>query len=171
MKKQGILSVIILLFCSTAYGQSSQKNIQIDSSSVKIIGNTVYRAYQGYNTGAEDDWKTSIRYAKVVVLDVLFETSRAEIKARSFSALNTLSTILEENPAFKIKVAGHTDKIGDSKKNLKLSKKRAKAVKKYLKLRGIKAKRIEAKGFGDSMPICEAPCAENRRVAFSLVVK
>ena len=46
----------------------------------------------------------------------------------------------------------HSDKLGNENINVKLSKQRANAVKKYLVKKGISPERIKTKGFGSSMP-------------------
>ena len=68
-----------------------------------------------------------------------------------------------------VKIEGHTDKIGNSKKNLKLSKKRARTIKLYLFKQGIKFNRMTATGHGDTTTICDAPCTKNQRVEFTLI--
>lgn len=111
--------------------------------------------------------KTSIPINKKMVLkNVLFEQSKSIILPESFTELNKLYAFLSENPKTKIRIEGHTDRIGNSKKNQILSNKRAKAIKEYLINKGIKSQRIETFGYGDSRIICPPKCKENRRVEF-----
>ncbi|MEN9640785.1 MAG: hypothetical protein RLZZ262_2654, partial [Bacteroidota bacterium] len=77
----------------------------------------------------------------------------------------------KENPSYKLKIAGHTDNVGDPAKNLDLSDRRAKAVQKYLIDHGVAANSIiSAQGFGDKQPIGDNTTkegkAQNRRVEF-----
>jgi len=145
-----------------------------NSKNIKIIENSVYRIHsKTYITKVLDSSRvdsTSFRYSKLFLLDVLFKTSKSEILAESFDNLNKLSVLLNDNLEMKIKINGHTDKIGNSKSNLKLSKKRAKAIKKYLGRKGVKSRRIVTEGFGDKFPICQSPCDENRRVEFEFIL-
>ena len=166
MKKKLIASIIIILVGFYSFGQNLSNGVTIDSSKIKIFKNTVYRAHQGKNTGNESDWLTSIRYSKILLLDVIFKKSKSEILSKSFKELNELSILLKDNPKIGLQIDGHTDKIGNSKLNLKLSKRRAKAIKIYLKKRGVKANRIVTNGYGDKFPVCESPCEKNRRVEF-----
>jgi outer membrane protein OmpA-like peptidoglycan-associated protein len=79
--------------------------------------------------------------------------------------------VLNENPAVRIKVVGHTDSDGDDALNLDLSKRRAANVKQYLinefKIDG---SRVETDGKGENAPIADNNSAENkaknRRVEF-----
>jgi outer membrane protein OmpA-like peptidoglycan-associated protein len=80
---------------------------------------------------------------------------------------------LVDHPSFHLKISGHTDSNGDAALNMKLSQRRADAIKKYLVDKGkIAERRIEARGFGNSMPIVEekteADRAINRRVEFEI---
>ena len=169
MKKKLLASIITILIGFYSYGQNSSNGVKIDSSKIKIFHNTVYRAHQGKNMGKELTWLTSIRYSKILLLNVLFEKSKSEILSESFKELNELAILLNDNPKIGLQIDGHTDKIGNSKMNLKLSKRRAKAIKIYLKKRGVKSKRIVTNGYGDNFPICQSPCEENRRVEFKFI--
>ena len=75
----------------------------------------------------------------------------------------------------RLKLSGHTDNEGAPDKNLVLSEKRAKAVKKYLVSRGVKADRIIAEWFGQTVPIADnttdAGRQKNRRVEMKVEFK
>jgi outer membrane protein OmpA-like peptidoglycan-associated protein len=75
---------------------------------------------------------------------------------------------MNEFPKATFIVEGHTDSTGSSSLNLKLSEKRAIAVRDYLVKNGIDTTRLEAKGFGEGNPIdtndTRAGRANNRRV-------
>ena len=103
---------------------------------------------------------------KIIFKNVLFKVSTAELLPGSYPELNQLITFLESNSRAKVKIEGHTDRIGSSYANLILSKNRATAVKEYLINKGIKARRISTEGFGDKINICKPKCKENRRVEF-----
>ena len=68
---------------------------------------------------------------------------------------------------------GHTDSIGTEAYNLKLSERRAQAVKAYLVSKGIDASRIYSEGKGEAQPIASNKTAEgrakNRRVDIEVV--
>ena len=77
-------------------------------------------------------------------------------------------TVMKDKPSMKVSVEGHTDSIGSDAYNLKLSERRAQAVRDYMVSQGIDAARIRVKGWGKTKPIAsnktEAGRAENRRV-------
>ena len=65
-------------------------------------------------------------------------------------------------------VEGHTDSIGSQSYNLKLSRKRAASVARYLIEKGIPAAKIRTVGYGESRPLypndTEEHRSKNRRV-------
>jgi outer membrane protein OmpA-like peptidoglycan-associated protein len=105
---------------------------------------------------------------------VQFETGKADIKSESHGLLNEVAQVLKENPQVEvISVEGHTDSTGSPDFNRKLSQQRAESVAKYLSGKGVKAARMEPKGFGPDRPIADNetdPGREaNRRVEFNIV--
>lgn len=62
-----------------------------------------------------------------------------------------------------IEVAGYTDNVGSDAANMKLSQQRAETVRNYLVSRGIKADKIQAKGYGSSDPVADNSTPEGRK--------
>jgi outer membrane protein OmpA-like peptidoglycan-associated protein len=89
----------------------------------------------------------------VSLKNVFFDLSAATLRPESSIELNKLVDFLKMNPTLRIEVAGHTDTRGDAKANLNLSQNRANSVVEYLINKGIDAKRLVAKGYGESKPI------------------
>ncbi|WP_159452105.1 OmpA family protein [Hymenobacter roseosalivarius] len=100
----------------------------------------------------------------VVLPTVLFKLGTPELLPIAIPALDQLAAELKARPVLKLRVSGHTDKIGEPQKNQVLSVQRAEAVKAYLVKAGIAAARISTAGYGDSRPIYPSPDARNRRV-------
>ncbi len=97
-----------------------------------------------------------------------FATAKDIIKESSFASLDELAGLMAKKPTWKLKISGHTDNKGEVVTNLKLSEKRAEAVKKYLMGKGIAADRFKVEWFGSSKPVAdnatEAGRQQNRRV-------
>lgn len=91
--------------------------------------------------------------AKFILRNIYFNSGSDVLAATSFPELNKLHFFLKENPETKIEISGHTDNIGTAENNLKLSENRAKSVLLYLTNKGIHAKRLIFKGFGDTQPL------------------
>lgn len=110
---------------------------------------------------------------KVVLNNIFFESGRAELKPISYIELNKAVDLLQQNASMIIEIGGHTDNVGSEELNLKLSQSRAEAVKSYLELAGIESSRLQAKGYGESMPLETNDTAEgrkaNRRTEFVIV--
>ena len=105
---------------------------------------------------------------------VQFETDSANLIERSKTLLDDVVRELNEHPEVKrVQIEGHTDKKAPKAYNLKLSQKRADAVKAYLLSKGIPAKRLTVKAFGETKPIAsnktEEGRAKNRRVDFRIL--
>ncbi|QJX48528.1 OmpA family protein [Hymenobacter taeanensis] len=100
----------------------------------------------------------------VVLPTVLFKLGTPELLPEGLPALDQLAAELKARPLLKLRVAGHTDKIGEPEKNLVLSEQRAEAVKAYLVKAGVAAERLSTVGYGDSRPLYPSPDARNRRV-------
>ena len=105
--------------------------------------------------------------------NVQFETSSFNLLSISKIELDKLVQLLVENSSVKLLVKGHTDNVGKSDDNLKLSNNRAKSVVDYLVSKGITLTRLTYKGFGDTKPIeentTEEGRAKNRRTEFEII--
>ena len=113
----------------------------------------------------------TLRAGETVVLRrVAFAQSEYTLLPESYAELNKLVQALKANPALRVKIAGHTDNVGDKRLNQALSEHRAKIVANYLVRHGIAATRITSEGYGGSRPIAdnarEEQRAQNRRVEF-----
>jgi outer membrane protein OmpA-like peptidoglycan-associated protein len=105
----------------------------------------------------------------VVLNHVIFREQKSELQPESFGQLDEVVSQMTINPSLRIRLEGHTDRIGSHIMNMNLSKDRAQAVKSYLVGKGVNALRIVAIGYGDSKPICKPKCNANRRVEFKIL--
>ncbi len=117
--------------------------------------------------------KDSIIGKPIVLKNVFFDPSSAQLLAKSKTELEQLKKLLVENPKMRIRIDGHTDSDGEEEKNKILSQNRAKSVCDYLIQAGIDSKRLESAGFGESRPIDNNDNpqgkANNRRTEFSVL--
>jgi OmpA-OmpF porin, OOP family len=111
----------------------------------------------------------------IMILDkIYFETNKAIIKPVSFPILDAVAATMNGNPdILLLEVQGHTDERNTNEYNLKLSQDRANAVKQYLVDKGVDAKRLTPRGYGEEKPIDkghnEAAWSKNRRVEFIIL--
>jgi OmpA-OmpF porin, OOP family len=106
---------------------------------------------------------------------LLFMTGSAQLEGSSAAQVANIAAIMKAYPAVKLKIGGYTDNVGDSKKNLTLSSDRAKAAMAAIVAQGVAADRLEAEGYGDTVPVADnstdAGRAKNRRTAARVTAK
>lgn len=100
---------------------------------------------------------------------VYFDTDKTAVKPESDATLGEVASLLKIDRSLRLEVSGHTDNAGSAAHNLTLSQGRAQAVVAAPVGRyGIDAKRLIAKGYGDTKPVApnatEDGKAKNRRV-------
>ena len=87
-----------------------------------------------------------------VIENIFYDFAKASLRAESKAALDSMVTILKDNPQIVIEMASHTDRWGSNEYNLKLSDRRAKSVVDYLIAAGVDASRLRPKGYGKTRP-------------------
>jgi cytochrome c oxidase subunit II len=93
-----------------------------------------------------------------------FATGSPNLAPESMTELEALVEAMKKYPNLKVEVAGHTDNVGDPRKNLALSEARAASVDAYLEKAGIPKERSVAKGYGDSKPLFANDSEEHKRL-------
>ena len=108
--------------------------------------------------------------ASVRLKNIQFPSKSFQLEPVSMIELNKLLQLMNDNPSVKIQINGYTDNVGSDADNLKLSEDRARAVADYLITKGIDAKRLTWKGFGETKAIADNATDEgkalNRRTEF-----
>jgi len=103
-----------------------------------------------------------------------FAYNSSQIKYDSYPILNDIISTLSQCDlsGHTLEIAGHTDSKGSEKYNKWLSQQRANRVKEYLIKHGVSEYKIEAHGYGESMPIAsnktKSGRALNRRIEFNI---
>ena len=149
---------------------------------IKLPGGKTYLA-KIEGVGTEQDYQTftmpkpkegqvmgttrfTIKYdpPKVYTLDnVYFDVGKATLREESYSELNELVDYMKRREDIRVEIAGHTDNTGSKEDNLKLSQRRAEKVEDYLISKGIDARRIDPKGYGEDQPIATNKTKEGRQ--------
>ncbi len=155
--------------------------VQMDDDLGKFTEDLIRRGANGkVEQGALDgiaslddllDLPPNILLSKKTMLpsDLLFEFNKAELRESAKVGLMKLALLMDRNPNLYCWIEGHTDLVGGDEFNLKLSIRRAEAVKAYLvqSLR-MDAARISTRGCGRYEPLVIAGTPEeqaaNRRV-------
>ena len=91
--------------------------------------------------------------SKPVVIDnIFYDFDKATLRPESKKALDEMIKMLNDNPNVTIELGAHTDRKGTDQYNERLAQRRAQSVVDYLIAGGIEAARLEAKGYGESVP-------------------
>ncbi len=110
---------------------------------------------------------------QIVLPNIFFETGSYQLKSSSGAELATLAEFLQRNPRIRIEIQGHTDNVGSDADNLDLSQQRAESVRNALVELGVVPERMQAKGYGESVPVTdndtEAGRAQNRRTEMKIL--
>ena len=120
----------------------------------------------------------AVNQKKTIIENILFESNKCDLSPEAKEILDKIILVLNSKKQLKIEISAHTDCNGSEASNLKLSILRAKTVEEYIHGAGIDAKRLIAKGYGETKPInnCldNVPCSEiehaqNRRIEFKII--
>lgn len=134
------------------------RQLQVTASSTGYVGGTL-------NLTVPEDMDTIELASPVLCLNtpaidqalvlenIYFDFNKADLKEESFPVLDELVTILNDRPQMTIELSAHTDSKGTDNYNDKLSQARAESVMKYLMSKGIDKSRLEAKGYGETVPV------------------
>ncbi len=121
--------------------------------------------------GMHADMEQSLRTLGAYdVYGLHFDFDKAELRRDTAQLVREIALMLKANPGWVLQIAGHTDNIGGSDYNYRLSAARASAVRQALISHGIAPGRLTAIGYGESRPKSDnatfAGRAINRRVEF-----
>ena len=103
------------------------------------------------------------------ILDIQFEINADTIQRQEQQRLDKVGVFMRKYPDTTAVIEGHTDEVGSSAENMKLSQRRADSVVAYLTNHaGIAQSRLKAVGYGATRPIAnpktEAGRRQNRRI-------
>ncbi len=109
----------------------------------------------------------------IVLNNIFFDFDKSELRPESYPELDRVVELMKTHPTMKIELRGYCDSIGTREYNLKLSERRANAVKEYLVSKGIESDRLETRGFGSDNPVAPNTTEEgrqkNRRTEFHII--
>jgi OOP family OmpA-OmpF porin len=105
--------------------------------------------------------------------DTFFDFDKSVLKPAGKAKLKELVEKIKNISLEVVIVVGHTDSVGTHAYNLKLSERRAEAVKAYLVSLGVAKNRVYTEGKGETEPTADnktaAGRAKNRRVEVEVV--
>ncbi len=119
-----------------------------------LIGESILTAAQiASGAGASTSIRVTggLREGRIIELpNIYYNFNDATLRPDARKDLDPVVALLNQYPNVRIRINSHTDSRGTDAFNLELSTRRAKTVHQYLVKKGISAKRLEIKGFGES---------------------
>ena len=113
------------------------------------------------------------RNLEIAAKGLQFKADSAELSDTSKQLLTTLALDLTQFADVRIEVQAHTDSDGSEAYNQNLSQRRAQSVVAFLVAEGVSFSRMNAKGYGEALPLASNATAQgkaqNRRVEFKLL--
>jgi outer membrane protein OmpA-like peptidoglycan-associated protein len=96
--------------------------------------------------------------------EVLFDFNSARLRSASRDSLRQMASVFQQYPNTTLSVQGHTDSIGSTSYNHRLSVRRADSVADYLETLGVNSSRLETLGYGESQPRATNSTASGRQM-------
>ncbi|MDR2127026.1 MAG: OmpA family protein [Prevotellaceae bacterium] len=116
----------------------------------------------------------SVKMMYIEIKDIFYEYNKSRLTEKSKQELDKYVQYFDEYPELVVEIGSHTDSRGSNAYNMKLSEQRAKSVVDYFISKGIDAKRLVWKGYGEEQLLIpdaktEAEHQANRRTVFKVL--
>ncbi len=89
---------------------------------------------------------------ELYILSISFEAEELGLTKQLMTSLENALVVMKDNPDLKLRIVGHTDGIGEKKKNKAVSKNRARIIQNFLLANDIPAYRIKMKVSDEPSP-------------------
>ena len=141
-------------------GEANMENISISKELYNGVNNKI-----SISNNDESNWQMDVLTNNTICLDkklvitpetvvsVYFDFDRSTLKNRGIQQLDSIYSILIEDPLATLQISGYTDGRGSEAYNKILSDKRAKACADYLVSKGVDTGRITFESFGACCPV------------------
>jgi outer membrane protein OmpA-like peptidoglycan-associated protein len=115
---------------------------------------------------------------KVKIENIYFEFDKSNVIDFYKEKMDSVISVMMQNPGYSVEVQGHTDSKGSDQYNEKLSQRRADEAAAYLESKGVTKERVVTKALGKSVPLVPNDKdgqddpegrAQNRRVEFKII--
>ena len=115
----------------------------------------------------------TLKVGEKLAYKINFAAGSAKIDKADYPKLDEIASELLERPDMVVEISGHTDNVGNPRRNLALSRQRAQAVKNYLVKKKVPARNMVVRGAGDKEPVgdnsTEVGREQNRRIEFKVL--
>lgn len=149
---------------TSAMADNAEQQAQDASAQANAAGDQAKLASQDLADKAGATWDSLAAEGKLVYY---FGFDNDSLSSETRESLDMVAKVLKKTNA-SVTLNGHADERGTREYNLALSERRAKSVRDYLVVQGVKSSKIEVVGFGEEKPAVaqsnESAWAKNRRV-------
>ncbi|MCU0237877.1 MAG: OmpA family protein [Pyrinomonadaceae bacterium] len=147
------------------YAEAMKANPNVTINNLLVVA--------GQKPMTEDQAKVQAKLNESLAGKIIeFETGSDKLTDKGKAILDEIAPIIK-NSTDNLEVDGHTDNKGNPASNKSLSERRARTVVTYLTGKGIDAKRLTPKGFGQEKPVADNNTEEgrqrNRRIDFQVI--
>ena len=99
------------------------------------------------------------------ILDIQFEINKDVIQREVTEKLAVVGTFMNKYPDTTAVIEGHTDNVGSTEDNMKLSQRRAESVVNYLvNDQHVASSRLSAVGYGETRPVADNSTLEGKQM-------
>jgi len=98
----------------------------------------------------------------IVLENILYEFDSDRIQDEAEADLEVVYNLMTDYPEMVIELRSHTDYRGDDLYNKNLSQRRAESARRWLMRKGVERERIEARGYGETVPQTVSPQVARR---------
>jgi len=98
------------------------------------------------------------------ILDIQFEINQSTVQRESEEKLDKVVTFMRKYPDTTAVIEGHSDEVGTTADNMRLSQSRAEGAVSYLATNGIDRSRLRAVGYGETRPIADNSTEVGKRL-------
>ena len=132
------------------------------------VGRAVPRVHVDTTAGAPPVLAVN---ATLVLRNVIFRPNSAVLPPEARADLDAVAVAMRAIPDARWEISGHTSGMGDAAKNLRLSQRRAAAVKAYFVRQGVPASALTAVGYGSAHPVATNATVAGRRANMRVELK
>lgn len=100
--------------------------------------------------------------------EIGFDQSSHVLRLESRALLDSIISILKDNPELKVELKGYSDNVGNYNKNMTLSEFRVRQSAIYIENKGIKSQRVSKSWYGSDNLVSKSNLDKNRRVVIEL---
>ncbi|MBL8565200.1 MAG: OmpA family protein [Hyphomicrobiaceae bacterium] len=149
------------------YFADHKENPMLIQSAIQFSWEKEPRVERIVRVSAGDSMKSSMEQSLATVrkydlYGIHFDFDKTTLQSSARSLIKDIALTLKNNPNWTLQINGHTDSIGESGYNQKLSAQRAASVAKAIVAEGIKADRLSTGGFGAAKPKGDNATLEGR---------